>query len=120
MMSALYKHRIKEEGVALAWIYLVIASLGEIFGVMSINLYLRNKTYTWLLLIILTFGFGFFFLALAMKEIPLGTAYAVWTGLGAAGAVLMGMLFFKESADWKRILFLCCIISGAVGLKIVE
>lgn len=104
----------------MAWIYLVIASLGEIFGVISINLYLQRKSFAWLAAIIASFSFGFFFLSLAMKEIPLGTAYAVWTGLGAAGAVLMGILFFKESAGWKRILFLLLIIGGAVGLKALE
>ena len=102
----------------MAWLYLVIASLGEIGGVISINLYLQKKSLIRLFLIVLTFGFGFFFLALAMKEIPMGTAYAIWTGLGAAGAVLMGILFFKESAGWKRIGFLSLIIAGAVGLKL--
>ncbi|MBS4179536.1 DMT family transporter [Lederbergia citrea] len=101
------------------WVYLVIASFGEIFGVLSINLYLQKKSIGRLLLIIVTFGLGFVFLSLAMKDIPLGTAYAIWTGLGAAGAVIMGILFFKESAGWKRILFLFCIITGAVGLKLL-
>lgn len=104
----------------LAWIYLVIASFGEIFGVMSINLYMRKKSFIWLFMIILTMGLGFVFLSLAMRDIPLGTAYAIWTGLGAAGAVLIGILFFKESAGWKRMLFLTCIIAGAVGLKVLE
>lgn len=104
----------------MAWVYLVIASFGEIFGVMSINLYLRKKTFGWLLMIFLTMGLGFVFLSMAMKEIPLGTAYAIWTGLGAAGAVIMGILFFRESAGWKRMFFLACIIAGAVGLKILE
>lgn len=103
----------------MAWFYLIIASLGEIFGVMSINLYNRKKSWKALLLIAVTFGFGFYFLALAMKDLPLGTAYAVWTGLGAAGAVLVGVMFFGESAGWKRMAFLCCIITGAVGLRIV-
>ncbi|MFD1206158.1 MULTISPECIES: multidrug efflux SMR transporter [Sporosarcina] len=102
----------------MAWVYLVLASFGEIFGVMSINLYLQKKNYVWLLSIICTFSAGFFFLSLAMREIPMGTAYAIWTGLGAAGAVLMGILFFKESAGWKRIVFLLLIIGGAVGLKV--
>ena len=101
----------------MAWVYLVIASLGEIGGVISINLYIQKKSLPRLFLIILTFGFGFYFLALAMKEIPMGTAYAIWTGLGAVGAVLMGLLFFKEPAGWMRIGFLSLIIAGAVGLK---
>lgn len=87
---------------------------------MSINLFIQRKTLGRLSLVVGTFGFGFLFLSLAMRGIPLGTAYAVWTGLGAAGAVLMGILFFNESAGWKRMLFLLCIISGAVGLKILE
>lgn len=104
----------------MAWIYLVLASFGEIFGVMSINLYLRRNTLRWLLAIVLSFAGGFFFLSLAMREIPLGTAYAVWTGLGAAGAVIIGILFFNEPAGWKRMLFLACIITGAVGLRLLE
>lgn len=104
----------------MAWIFLVIASFGEIFGVMCINLYVQRKTFFWLSMIVISMGFGFLFLSMAMREIPLGTAYAVWTGLGAAGAVVMGIIFFKESAGWKRLLFLTCIIAGAVGLKILE
>lgn len=102
----------------MAWVYLVIASVGEILGVMSINLYIQQKSYKRLSIVVLTFTFGFIFLALAMREIQMGTAYAVWTGLGAAGAVIMGILFFKESASWKRLVFLTFIISGAVGLKV--
>ncbi|HLR69539.1 DMT family transporter [Virgibacillus alimentarius] len=104
----------------MAWLYLVIASFGEIFGVMFINIYLQKKSLQWLLMVILSFSGGFLFLSLAMRDIPLGTAYAIWTGLGAAGAVLIGIFFFRESAGWKRMLFLCCIIAGAVGLKAIE
>ncbi|WP_240374704.1 DMT family transporter [Bacillus piscicola] len=104
----------------MGWLFLVIASFGEIFGVMSINLYIQKKTITRLLLMVLTFTGGFWFLSLAMEDIPMGTAYAVWTGLGAAGAVLMGIIFFKESAGWKRIVFLTCIIAGAAGLRVIE
>lgn len=104
----------------MAWTYLVLASLGEIFGVMSINLYLQKKSFLRILLIVATFGFGFVFLSLAMRDIAMGTAYAVWTGLGAAGAVLLGIMFFKEPAGWKRLLFLTMIIAGAVGLKLFE
>lgn len=104
----------------MAWIFLVIASFGEIFGVMCINLYVQKKSLFRLFLVIVTFGLGFVFLRLAMNDLPLGTAYAVWTGLGAAGAVIMGILFFREPASWKRLVFLLCIITGAVGLRILE
>ncbi len=104
----------------MAWYYLVIASFGEIFGVMSINLYLKKRSLFWLMMIIVSMGFGFVFLSLAMESIPLGTAYAIWTGLGATGAVIIGIIFFKESASVLRLLFLTCIISGAVGLKVIS
>lgn len=103
----------------MAWVYLVIASFGEIFGVMMIQLYLRKKTIYRLLLLVAVFSLGFVFLSLAMNDIDMGTAYAVWTGLGAAGAVLIGILFFREPADRKRLFFLSLIICGAVGLRLV-
>lgn len=103
----------------MAWIYLFIASFGEIFGMAAINLYIEKKNWQRLLLVVIAFTFGFLFLALAMVEIPLATAYAVWTGLGATGAVLMGVLFFREAISFLRIIFLILIITGAVGLRIV-
>lgn len=104
----------------MAWFYLILASFGEIFGVMCINLFLRKKSFFRLLMLVVSFSFGFLFLSLAMRDIPMGTAYAVWTGLGAAGAVLIGIVFFREPAGWKRMLFLSMIIGGAVGLKLFE
>ena len=104
----------------MAWVYLIIASFGEIFGMTSINLYIRKRAIPRILLVFATFGFGFFFLSLAMRTLPMGVSYAVWTGLGAAGAVLVGILFFKEEASWQRIFFLGCIITGAVGLRMLS
>ncbi|WP_405098670.1 DMT family transporter [Oceanobacillus sp. FSL H7-0719] len=104
----------------MAWVYLVLASFGEIFGVASINMYLKRKSWIWLITLVAVFSFGFYFLGLAMRDIPLGTAYAIWTGLGATGAVIMGVVFFKESMSVVRALFLTCIICGAVGLRIVS
>ncbi len=101
----------------MAWVFLALASFGEIVAVMSLNLYVRRKTLLRLTLTGITFGLALLFLSLAMREIPMSIAYAIWTGLGAAGAVLMGILFFREPADWKRLFFLGCIIVGAAGLK---
>lgn len=104
----------------MAWFFLFLASFGEIFGVATINLYVQKRSIFRLFLVIISFSFGFYFLALAMEDITLSTAYAVWTGLGATGSVLMGIIFFKEPASILRIVFLTCIISGAVGLRIVS
>lgn len=60
---------------------------------------------------------SFVFLAQAMKTLPLGTSYAVWTGIGAAGTALCGILFFAEPRDFMRLLCLGLILSGTLGLK---
>jgi paired small multidrug resistance pump len=63
---------------------------------------------------LLSFGF----LSLAMQALPMGTSYAVWTGIGTIGGTLVGMVFYKESHDWKRILFISMILIAAIGLKL--
>ena len=59
-------------------------------------------------------------LSVAMKTIPVGTAYAVWTGIGAVGVAILGMLLFGESREVARLLFLLLIITGIIGLKLVS
>ena len=54
------------------------------------------------------------------KELPIGTAYAVWTGIGAVGSVLVGILVFKEPATFWRIFFICTLIISIIGLKVVS
>jgi paired small multidrug resistance pump len=56
---------------------------------------------------------------MAMKTISMGTAYAVWTGIGTVGSALIGILFLGESAGWKRLLFIAMIISATIGLKFI-
>lgn len=63
---------------------------------------------------------SFFFLSQALKTIPLGTAYAVWTGIGAVGTVVLGMIFFSEPREVARIVCLLLIICGIVGLKFIS
>jgi quaternary ammonium compound-resistance protein SugE len=59
-------------------------------------------------------------LGLAVRTLPVGTAYAVWTGIGTVGAVLLGILLFGESADAVRLLFIAMIVAGIIGLKMVS
>ncbi len=63
---------------------------------------------------------SFYFLSLALKELPLGTAYAVWTGIGTVGTVLLGVLLFKEQMDLLRILCVGLILAGIIGLKLLS
>src|SRR6201985_2721194 len=61
---------------------------------------------------------SFALMALALRSLPFGTAYAVWTGIGAVGSILVGMMLFSESADPVRLLCLTLIIAGMIGLKL--
>lgn len=72
------------------------------------------------LLTVSAMAISFWLLSAAMKEIPIGTAYAVWTGIGAVGVAIMGMILFDESHDMLRILCLLLIVSGIIGLKLVS
>src|SRR5690625_1204015 len=101
------------------WFFLILASFGEIFGVASINLFLKKRSLLWLGAVVVTFACGFFFLALAMEESRMAPADAGWTGLGATGAVLSRIIFFREPAGILRLICLTFIICGAVGLKIL-
>jgi quaternary ammonium compound-resistance protein SugE len=65
-------------------------------------------------------GSSFYLLMLAIKSLPLGTAYAVWTGMGAVGVAIVGIFLFKESADLYRLLSITLVISGIVGLKLTD
>ena len=64
--------------------------------------------------------FSFLFLSQATKTLPLGTAYAIWTGIGALGAVIVGIVLFKESVIPARIFFVTLLLIGIIGLKITS
>lgn len=104
----------------MAWIYLIIAGVFEIVWAISLK---YSEGFTKLFPSIIT-GIGmvisFYFLSLALKTLPIGTSYAVWTGIGAVGTVIFGMIFFNEPRDFLRIFFLSLIVVGIVGLNFVS
>ncbi|GAB3067775.1 DMT family transporter [Salinicoccus sesuvii] len=104
----------------MAWISLFLAGLFEICGVLSINKLHKDKSIFSLFLLLMCFGLSFLFLAIALEVLPMGTAYAIWTGIGASGGALLGMVFFEESKDWKRIVFILLIVCAVVGLKLIS
>ena len=102
------------------WLYLFIAGLFEIFWAVGMKM---SNGFTNLLISILTvIGMiaSFYFLALALKNIPLGTAYAVWTGIGTIGTVILGIILFKKPVSIVRFLCIFLIISGITGLKVIS
>ena len=102
----------------MAWVYLGLAGLLEV--VWAVALKASDGFTRWLPGVIMAVGIAtsFWFLSRAFREIPMGTAYAVWTGIGAAGVALLGMLFYDEPASLARVGFLALILIGIVGLKI--
>lgn len=104
----------------MAWVSLICAGLFEMVGVTMINKWNKERTWQAMLFLILGFSASFFFLAISMQTLPMGTAYAIWTGIGASGGAIMGMLYYGESKDWRRILFIAMVLSAAIGLKLIS
>ncbi|WP_102275378.1 DMT family transporter [Cytobacillus massiliigabonensis] len=104
----------------MSWMYLVLAGIFEMVGVTMINSLHKNRNWQSLLFMLVGFGLSFLFLALAMENLPMGTAYAIWTGIGASGGAILGMVLYGEPKDWKRLLFIAMVLGAAIGLKIVS
>lgn len=102
----------------MAWFYLIVAGLLEIVWALSMK---RTEGFTKLGPSVFTIGFmavSFYLLALAMRSLPAGTSYAVWTGIGAAGTVVFGMIYYNEPRDAARIICVGLILAGVIGLKV--
>jgi paired small multidrug resistance pump len=104
----------------MAWISLVFAGLFEMFGVTMINKFHQDRNWKSIVLLVLGFGASFLFLSYAMETLPMGTAYAIWTGIGASGGAILGMILYGESKDWKRLIFIAMVLGAAIGLKLVS
>ncbi|WP_127535898.1 DMT family transporter [Paenibacillus illinoisensis] len=104
----------------MSWIFLIMAGLFEMMGVLMINKWNKDRNLISILLLVAGFGLSFWLLSLAMKTLPMGTAYAVWTGIGASGGAILGMIFYGESRNALRILFIAMVLGSAVGLKLVS
>ncbi|KKI91055.1 transporter [Bacillus sp. SA1-12] len=104
----------------MAWISLILAGLFEMIGVVMISKLHKDRNWKSFVLLVLGFGASFIFLSYAMKTLPMGTAYAIWTGIGASGGAILGMFLYGESKDWKRLIFIAMVLSAAVGLKLVS
>jgi quaternary ammonium compound-resistance protein SugE len=102
----------------MSWIYLLLAGILEIVWAIGLK-YAEGFTRLWPSVVtFIAAGLSFYLLALAVKTIPVGTGYAIWTGIGAAGVAILGMVLFGEPATVARFLFLAMIIGGIVGLKL--
>ena len=107
----------KESKRIMQWLYLVIAGVLETVWstCMKFSEGFTDVKYT--IFTVVGMIFSFVFLAQATKSLPLGTAYPVWTGIGALGAVVIGVVMFKEPVTAARIFFVSLLLIGIVGLK---
>lgn len=104
----------------MAWVYLIIAGLLEIAWAIGLK-YTEGWTRLYpSLLTAAAMMASFYSLSLALKTLPIGTSYAIWTGIGTVGAAILGMLIFGESRELSKILCIVLIISGIVGLKLTS
>ncbi|VTP88507.1 Multidrug resistance protein ykkD [Sphingobacterium daejeonense] len=105
------------------WILLIIGGLFEVAFTYCIGRAkdsTGNEMYLWYLGFLVSVTISMGLLIKATSTLPLGTAYAVWSGIGAVGTVLMGIFFFKEPTDFWRIFFIMTLIGSIVGLKAVS
>lgn len=107
----------------MAWFHLILAGIFEV-GFTSSLMMADNTTGKvksgWYFAFLIALALSMYFLISASKTIPMGTAYAVFTGIGAVGTALMGILFFQEQAGFWRLFFMFTLVASIVGLNLVS
>lgn len=103
----------------MAWLYLLLAGVAEIGWAVGLKYTEGFTRPVPTVLTLLSMVVSLALLGLALKSLPLGTAYAVWTGIGTVGTVIFGILYFGEAADAVRLACVGLIVAGIVGLKLV-
>ena len=104
----------------MAWFYLIIAGLFEVGFTTCLKLSDNFTNKGWALLFFISISLSFHFLNKAIQIIPIGTAYSVWTGIGAVGTVIVGIALFNEPSDFWRMFFISLLIGSILGLKLVS
>src|SRR5688572_8856544 len=106
--------------LSMAWVYLVCAGLFEVAFTTSLKLSNNFTHKGWSTVFFISITLSFYLLNRAIQTIPMGTGYAVWTGICAVGTALVGILFFDEPAFFWRVFFITLLIGSIVGLKFVS
>lgn len=108
------------------WIFVIIAGLLEVLSINYMNKWQIVKKYglkksSFLIVkMVLAFGSSLVLLNLALNTLPMSITYAVWSGIGSVGGVLVGIIKYGESANWKRLICIAMILCSVVGLKLVS
>lgn len=101
----------------MSWLYLILAAFCEIAFAGSLKLTQNFTNLKWSVIFVAFYVLSIVLLNKAVQTIHIGTAYAIWTGIGAAGTVLIGIFYFKEPVNFWRIFFLCTLVFSIIGLK---
>jgi quaternary ammonium compound-resistance protein SugE len=104
----------------MTWFFLILAGIFEVAWALGLK---YSQGFTKLVPSIFTIAgmiASFYFLSLSLKNLPLGTAYAIWTGIGTVGTVILGIILFKEPFDIIRLFCIVLIVVGIIGLKLVS
>lgn len=106
----------------MSWFYLIIAGLFDMGWPLGFKLASTYEKYNvlFIMVAVISMALSGIFLYMAQKTIPIGTAYVIWTGVGAVGTLLIGIFFFGDSATFWRIFFISMIIIGIIGLKVTH
>ncbi|MCC8035189.1 MAG: multidrug efflux SMR transporter [Rikenellaceae bacterium] len=105
----------------MAWFYLILGGIFEIGWPLGFKLAdVTQHKVLFITVAVVSMALSGMFLFIAQKSIPIGTAYAVWTGIGAVGTFTVGILFFKDPATFARLFSTFLIVAGIIGLKVFE
>ncbi|MCU0283658.1 MAG: multidrug efflux SMR transporter [Candidatus Nanopelagicales bacterium] len=104
----------------MAWLLLIVAGLLETVFAVSLKLSDGFTRLGWVLLFLVSASASFGLLAMALRSLPVGTAYAVWTGIGAVGTAIVGMIAFRDPVTAGRLVSLVLVVVGLVGLQLTS
>jgi quaternary ammonium compound-resistance protein SugE len=104
----------------MAWVYLFVAGIFETAWAIGLKYSAGFTKLGASIFTVLAMAISLYLLALALRTLPVGTGYAVWTGIGTVGAAILGILLFNESRDIARILCILLIVAGIIGLKLTS
>ena len=122
----MFRHKqtfVAQKNRIMSWIILIVAGLFEVGFAASLGKARETQgteAALWWASFVICLFLSMALLFRATRDLPMGTAYAVWTGIGAVGTVLMGIIFFKEPADFWRLFFITLLIGSIIGLKTVS
>ena len=104
----------------MAWLYLFVAGVFETAWAIGLKYSAGFTKFGPSVFTVVAMGVSLYLLALALRTLPIGTGYAVWTGIGTVGAAILGILLFNESRETARILCILLIVAGIIGLKLTS